>query len=452
MSFWIVIGDVNPISGIGQGIFIDHGGLGDGIRIEHADDGDGISIRHSADGAGIDVKHTGEGDWGRVDAKGSGDGIYVDRMLGGIGDGIKIDQWGLGNGIRIAHTDSGDAIDIYHTGGGDGLNIFHTADGDGIDIYHSGDGDGLNVFHGSTGMGNGIKVQGSGSGDGININHTGMGDAIMIEKSNPAGQGAGMADAIEIFHSGDGDGIDIYHTGNGFSTAGIKVERTQGFGPGIEVDYKGSGAGLMIGATEPQSAGSCLSIYNNNLPAGPGAAADIHAALSDGLFVLADESTGIIGSSQGTDYDEAGIRAEGWGHRDSAAALEIKNGAIRVTGANKPAGSRTKVCSFMMNPPVFASPNFMSSQQNTPEFHGDHMIAGSDTIHISNALIDANRSLVFLTIGSVANLIPIMNQPPVTVNITSQSNGEIIATVWAFGNPLDLGQVSITLNYFIINE
>ena len=64
----------------------------------------------------------------------------------------------------------------------------------------------------------------------------------------------------------------------------------------------------------------------------------VTTAYSDGVKGEAAQGYGVSGKSTSTDLQIAGVRAEGAGNT-GAAALEVRNGAIRVTGDTKPAGS-----------------------------------------------------------------------------------------------------------------
>jgi hypothetical protein len=485
----IVIGNVNPISGIGRGVFIDHGGSGDGIRIEHTAGGDGISIRHTDDGHGIDIDQIGSGDGIEVD-KSNSDGHAGNFHISNIQNNksaLKGGTEGTQVGVYGYYTNPPTSLapnqlaQPFKEGGVVGQS-FNTDDGQAIPTKQR-----VGVAGGSE---NSSGVYGRHLGSISGTYSTGAPNKIVagVLGRTPA---INTADNWGVAGIGDGYGSGVLGIGwyeHGIGVLGVSGDQADHMTAGVwgiarestlfnviaqwplepypdnnsipkqEVGVLGQaddrvavwGESLQhVGVVG--TAGGRFGFSSITVDAGIFAKGEGNDTY--GLYAESKDYYGIHGVSEAdSTFTTAGVKAEGMGDRDKAAALEIKNGAIRVTGANKPAGSRTKVCSFMMNPPVFASPNFMSSQQNAPEFHGDHMIAGSDTIHISNALIDANRSLVFLTIGSVENLIPVMNPPPVTANITSQSDGEIVVTVWAFGNPLDLGQVSITLNYFIINE
>ena len=134
------------------------------------------------------------------------------------------------------------------------------------------------------------------------------------------------------------------------------------------------------------------------------------------------------------DYQMAALRGEGAGHRDKAAAVEIRNGAIRVSGTNKPAGSLVITPNWQ---PYHAEPLIEGCPHN-------HIIGYSTTAVISNALISGARSMIFLSVES--------SDYPLSAQVNSIQNDSASARI-NYGAYAEVTlPASVKVNYFIINN
>jgi len=153
-----------------------------------------------------------------------------------------------------------------------------------------------------------------------------------------------------------------------------------------------------------------------------------------------NDSAALWGVSNATNSIAAGVKATGNGANAGvprAAALEINNGSIRVTGANKPAGK------------VPFGPNwtsFNTCMRDDGDGDHNHQFAWRTNVTLTDSLI-TGQSFILLTpeysgVDSAA-----------TVHLVSQTAGEAIITVTVFGSSDCFATKTETgyVHYLIIN-
>jgi len=167
----------------------------------------------------------------------------------------------------------------------------------------------------------------------------------------------------------------------------------------------------------------------------------VHGKSTDGIALLgeSDNATGVEGKSTGTLQTNAGVHAIGNGVAaagvPNASALEIENGAIRINGEHRPAGTFTITGSWT---PVYSC------------YDGDpshaHGIANYVNVVLSNDLIvdDPDGSIILLTVECQTYYYQTL-----FAQVYSKSNGSAQIRVSTIGCSPPYGTVKV--HYLIIN-
>jgi hypothetical protein len=418
------------------------GGIGaDGINISSAVKGgiatDGLHILSAVDGA-----IAGDG----IEIQGSGiNGIFINDATSTIGKNgieIKADRYSAQLGIQ------NDGIHILSQKrrgiGGDGIKVVPEEEfailGDGIEIQGAGENGIFINNEASSYLGSALHISSKSAGgfkaDGIRI--------VSNEEKAIAGN------AITIEGSGV-NGIDITHNAN----ASIN-----GHGLAITSNKVGGIKEHGIYVLDPDSIGIRVEkTRDNNDFEG------IYSRVQSPATAIRGESTrgdGLLGISRATPYERAGVHAVGNGAAGGApraAALRIHNGAITVSGSNRPAD--------IVPVPELTNPIY-SCDEICPECSHRHVIGHSIDIWVLNDLVVASKpnnpksSIIQLTVQAndhgydpvkfSAHLLEIRNgRFKVRVAVTGT------ATLVAPGVPnllckwIDPTEIEPKLHYLIVN-
>jgi len=155
-----------------------------------------------------------------------------------------------------------------------------------------------------------------------------------------------------------------------------------------------------------------------------------------GIFGASTNNTGIVGSTLSDSSTHAGIRAEGHGvsaNGPNAAALEINNGAIRVSGPVRPSGTFT----------VTGNWNPLNSCGNGDPYH-THEIGQFTMYNLQDNLIvgDPDGSIILLTVEN-------QSYYSLYAHVVSKTNGSAQIRITAMGCSMTVGDVKV--HYLIIN-
>ncbi|MCB0795369.1 MAG: hypothetical protein KDB88_11585, partial [Flavobacteriales bacterium] len=221
--------------------------------------------------------------------------------------------------------------------------------------------------------------------------HTQLMQVKLAEQSGSAGYFQTRSDTVElpivrIDHESMGDALFIdanHHPANSYDADkghSINIEHRADSSAAIRIRTQGDANSIFIKSTVDDSA----AIYVEDTTA-----IGIRSHTHEGR-------AGVIGRSYADDPTSAGIVAHGASHADSAAALEIRNGAIRVTGPSQPAGR--VVVGVPDSAGVFLGVTPFTDQAICCVACGhDHTLGFRVDIEILNDLLDKERSLLFLT-------------------------------------------------------
>ncbi len=180
-------------------------------------------------------------------------------------------------------------------------------------------------------------------------------------------------------------------------------------------------SGIAAGAT-----GATTAVYGNNLSAGPNAV---------GVEGIASAITNTVTyggkfTSNSTNSNAAGVLAVGNGvsspGNPQAAALEIRNGAVRVSGANQPAG---KIVFDGPWQPIFSTQN--PPQPVNPPHQHQHVIGCSTSETLLNDLITPS-SFILLTPEWLGG--PPVHTKSLTVHLENIGEGAAEVFVAVHGN------------------
>jgi len=163
-----------------------------------------------------------------------------------------------------------------------------------------------------------------------------------------------------------------------------------------------------------------------------------------GISEYAD-ANGVLGKSLSLKEKDAGVLAEGngGGNRPQAAALEIRNGAIRVSGASRPAGIVTTT--------MDSASVLVSCTLNCPNCDHSHNIGFYKDLAISNDLV-VPESIIQLTVQA-----PIGTQSIFGAHIAGIQAGVIQIRVALTGQPFrgpcipPNPAMPVKIHYLIIN-
>ncbi len=146
-----------------------------------------------------------------------------------------------------------------------------------------------------------------------------------------------------------------------------------------------------------------------------------------GAYIQSDSTSGVVAISHSLDYKKAGIRAEGMSHKNKAAALDIHDGAITVSGSKRPAGKVPVTLNWI---PIGDGDDF--------DLIGHYAI-----LTISNDLIHPVRSVITMTPQ-------ISFDTPFMIDILSISDGVVTIKIGSLG-PLQPPATGF-VHYHIIND
>ncbi len=228
----------------------------------------------------------------------------------------------LGGTDGVEVTTPGDDGLFVNSAGDDGVYVDLPGD-DGLFVNGAGD-DGVFV---TSAAGDGVEILGAGI-DGILVNGVIADDGIeilgtLIPPTGPADDGVAISypgdDGVYV-EGAAGDGVEILGAGiDGILVNGVIAD------DGIEV------RGSLFPPTGPADDGVAISYPGDD-------GVYVEGAAGDGVDATSWGADGVHGRSVTANPANAGVHAEGNGDRFQAAALEIDNGAITVSGASRPAG------------------------------------------------------------------------------------------------------------------
>jgi hypothetical protein len=326
---------------------------------------------------------------------------------GGLGTGEVLDA-SITNGANAS-----DVISAITSGTGNVLEATISNNASAAEVIvasTNGTGDVLNAGIDNAGsFGSVIRAEGNGRGDVILAVQSGTGDlgglvgsAVKAVIQRPGNE----APAVSALTVGDGPVISATNTGLG---EGLVVELTNALSnaTALSVTTQGGGSAGRFEANDPNNSFETLSVVQRGW--GDAGRFEVERPVTDtdvpasALFAISNgnASTGVFYNRRGEDSanevgvwgltdsmnpEAAGVRADGFGAvgpgAPRAAALEISNGAIRVSGATRPAGTVSIV-------PAWTP--LLSCTSGCPPPVGDcghlHQIGGYVDVCIENPLI-----------------------------------------------------------------
>jgi len=394
------------------------------------------------------------------------------------GETIGADSGGAGPAIFARQTAAGDAI-VARSGGAPvpaaaGRAILATAatTAEALRTQNTGAGDAITALAsggsppGGGAIGRAVWADAT-AAETARIQNTGAGDAVtaLASGGSPPGGGAigralwadaTAAETARIQNSGAGDAITALASGGPLLTAAGRAICAVANPPdGSETVFAESAdtglgsAGLFI-TTNPANPVPALEGRTNSTTAGASAVAGIASA------VTAKATYGVRGESKSTNLVGAGVLAVGNGC-GKAAALEISNGAIRVTGDKRPVGTvnlsppTTELCSCSVQ--LTCQDNQGGGVNCDPHCH---VIGFYDEYEVTNCFIKST-SLVLLTMQApgpwaYSAQVITLGTGTMTVQVTAQGgfcqgNGSGFCESGQCPGP----NVNVGLSYLIIN-
>lgn len=378
---------------------------GNGLRVWHDHNGNAIEAVNSHSGTALKAINSGLGHVAKFETTTN---LNTEPAVVIINEGAS-------NALEVDQEDEVGSAANFSTNQADNIaatvKVLNQAKGAGIQIEQGGDaGDGIVVAHnakaGSAGNFNTIDIDNTDPS--MSINNQGKGIGLVVEQQNDTGS-AGSFDT----NSGDNTDptLQINNLGKG---AGIKISQDGDAGNGVEVVHDAPDG----------NAGN----FKNTDAANNKAVIDAHhQGLGEGAIMKSDSSFGVIGISTSTDLNKAGVRAVGNSDKEKAAALNIHDGAITVSGPKRPAGRDTLLLSWI------------------PIGDGDDndLIGHFSFATINNALIDEDRSVIILTPQQVFDV-------PLMIDIVNIVDGSVNIKVGSLG-PIEPLQ-TVIVHYLIIND
>lgn len=222
--------------------------------------------------------------------------------------------------------------------------------------------------------------------------HTQLMQVKLAEKSGSAGYFQVKSDTVmepivRIDHESMGDALYIdadHFPANAYDADkghAIRIEHRSDSSAALYIRTEGDANSIAIKSTVNDSA----AILVNDT-----AAIGIRSVTQAGR-------AGIIGRSYSADSLSAGVVAHGASAADSAAALEIRDGAIRVTGASKPAGREGVGIPGSGGVVLSGITPFTDQDICCVSCGHNHTLGFYVDISIPNDLLDGERSHLFLT-------------------------------------------------------
>ena len=252
-----------------------------------------------------------------------------------------------------------------------------------------------------------VQVQNLGYGPGLIIDQSTneLADEGLMIKSKSSTNAALFVEQNGIGLTAPGMHINVDNKSNGMQLlksnegTGMYLSKSD-IGTGMYLNKTDEGNGIYVLHEDPQTNTSAVS------------AKSIH-------------DWGVNGESDSEDFFKAGLRGVGMSDKDKAAALEIHDGAIRVSGPSRPAGKLAVAVSW----------------SDIIDSAGD-IIGWEATATVSNNLIDAARSIILVTTEEMGR--------PISATITTVYDGSFLLKFGALGANQPGGAVG--LHYLIINE
>ena len=385
--------------GPGDGIDIDHTSTGDAIDITHSGDGLGITILSSGAGEGVSVAHAGTAPGIKATHSGSNDAIRASHGIDPLGDAVHAVQEGAGNAVtaRASNTAIGHGVQsMVENAASDGDAVHGETIGSGDAVHGESSGTGFGVYglKGAdpsptepTKAGVGGESTDQAGVAGYSENSSGVSgksrndDGVYGYTSESGTYGRGLSSLKGGVH---GVAPLITGTADAFGVIGESPYGTGVFGVGGETLGHG-----VLGLSGPVGPGSATTFGVRGVTRGAPwsiddatgkkmvgvmGQTDAHVAVwgesasASGFGVvgtigdtfgrddLPDETAavygqtiigggknGVHGYAASADKDDAGVVAQGRGGSTGttfAAALEVRDGAIRVSGPARPASRR----------------------------------------------------------------------------------------------------------------
>lgn len=251
----------------------------------------------------------------------------------------------------------------------------------------------------------------------------------------------GIASYSDILLAGTTFGVDGETRSGGGGSAGVRGRATGSQLGGATFGVDGSTNSFAFGAA---------GVRGTTTTAGAGGTAGVWGRDSGGM--AGDGATfGVVGESTSADFRSAAVQARGNGTAapgtPQAAALEINNGAIRVTGMRRPAGT------LIVPPgPWMEITSFLDDIDCCPSRHR-HCIGGMREIILINDLITPG-SMILLTVDGNYTGYPYATALTAQVVLKASGSATIRLCVIGgdpnvFGPPPPGGLLRV--NYLILN-
>lgn len=392
---------------------------GNGLFVWHDHNGNAIHAVNSHSGTALTAVNSGLGHAGKFETttnlntepavlivnKGSNHALEVDQ---------EDDEGSAGSFTNFNADNLDPVIEVDNKGKGDGIEVWqHENAGSAVN---------LRTFH-MNNLDPSLYVVNEGKGDGVEVNQIGnSGSAanLFIENNN------NLDPVLFVDNDGKGSGIEVFQNKNQGSAASLTNFHVNNLDPVLYVDNEGKGDGIEVYQRGIDgSAGYFINehfnsifptVFVNNIGHG------------DGLIAESEKAVGVTGESNSNNFTHAGVLGIGMGDKDKAAAIDVHNGAITVSGQNRPAGR--------------ANLNFAWIPIGDAD---DWDIIGYYTINtIQNTLIDGDRSVITLTPHIPFDL-------PFTVDILSVADGSVTIKIGCMG-VFDMLPSSGQVHYHIIND
>lgn len=286
---------------------------------------------------------------------------------------------------------------------------------------------------------NAAGVRGSATAGGLFDGPTYGVDGTTAAGGNGSAGVRGVASNIDML-AGATFGVDGETKSGALDAAGVRGRATGNALGGATFGVDGSTSSFANGAA---------GVRGTTAIAGAGGTAGVWGRDSGG----AGDTFGVVGQSTSTDSRAAGVRALGNGTSGpgapQAAALEINNGAIRVTGTTKAAGTLSVAGGAWTD---------LTSFSGVGEPPGSvTCFGGYRTVTLSNTLITP-QSIILLTVDAS----PHASYPGSTygAQVVSKVNGSATLRVAIYGGPAagaadmygpPLPGGALKVNYLIIN-